>query len=126
MKQRVGIARALAIDPQILLMDEPFGASDALTRGFLEDEIERTWEQERKTVILITHGIEEALLLSDRVVMMTRGPGARIAQVLDVPFPRPRRREELDRYAGYHDLKAAMEEYLTRETRAVEESRSRK
>ncbi|MDX2273799.1 MAG: ABC transporter ATP-binding protein [Cyanobacteriota bacterium] len=123
MKQRVGIARALAINPQILLMDEPFGALDALTRGFLQDEIERIWEQERKTVILITHSIEEALLLSDQIVMMTRGPAARIAQVLDVPFPRPRRREELDQYPGYHGLKAAMEQHLSHETRTVEESR---
>ena len=126
MKQRVGIARALAINPQILLMDEPFGALDALTRGFLQDEIERIWEQERKTVILITHSIEEALLLSDKIVMMTRGPAAGIAQVLDVPFPRPRRREELDQYPGYHELKAAMERHLSYETRAVEESRVRK
>jgi nitrate/nitrite transport system ATP-binding protein len=126
MKQRVGIARALAINPQMLLMDEPFGALDALTRGFLQDEIERIWEQERKTVILITHSIEEALLLSDQIVMMTRGPAARIAQVLDVPFPRPRRREELDQYPGYHALKAAMEQHLSYETRAVEESRIRK
>ncbi|MEB3295580.1 MAG: ABC transporter ATP-binding protein [Synechococcales bacterium] len=123
MKQRVGIARALAINPQILLMDEPFGALDALTRGFLQDEIERIWEQERKTVILITHSIEEALLLSDKIVMMTRGPAAGIAQVLDVPFPRPRKREELDQYPGYHALKAAMEQHLSYETRAVEESR---
>ncbi len=123
MKQRVGIARALAINPQILLMDEPFGALDALTRGFLQDEIERIWEQDRKTVILITHSIEEALLLSDKIVMMTRGPAARIAQVLDVPFPRPRKREELDQYPGYHALKAAMEEHLSNETRAVEEAR---
>lgn len=126
MKQRVGIARALAIDPQILLMDEPFGALDALTRGFLQDEIARIWEQERKTVILITHSIEEALLLSDQIVMMTRGPAARIAQVLDVPFPRPRRREELDQYPDYHKLKTAMEQHLSYETRAVEESRIRK
>ncbi len=126
MKQRVGIARALAINPQILLMDEPFGALDALTRGFLQDEIERIWEQERKTVILITHSIEEALLLSDKIVMMTKGPAAGIAQVLDVPFPRPRRREELDQYPGYHALKTAMEQHLSYETRAVEESRVRK
>lgn len=123
MKQRVGIARALAINPQILLMDEPFGALDALTRGFLQDEVERIWEQQRKTVILITHSIEEALLLSDKIVMMTRGPAAQIAQILDVPFPRPRHRETLDQHPAYHELKTAMELHLSRETRAVEAAR---
>ncbi|MCU0550822.1 MAG: ABC transporter ATP-binding protein [Leptolyngbya sp. Prado105] len=123
MKQRVGIARALSINPQILLMDEPFGALDALTRGFLQDEIERIWEQQRKTVVLITHSIEEALLLSDKIVMMSRGPAARIVEVLEVPFPRPRKRESLDQYPLYHELKAELEQHLSRETRAVEESR---
>jgi nitrate/nitrite transport system ATP-binding protein len=123
MKQRVGIARALAINPEILLMDEPFGALDALTRGFLQDEVARIWEQQRKTVILITHSIEEALLLSDKIVMMSRGPAARIVEVLDVPFPRPRRRESLDQYPDYHALKAELELHLSRETRAIEESR---
>ncbi|WP_416676566.1 ABC transporter ATP-binding protein [Egbenema bharatensis] len=123
MRQRVGIARALAINPQILLMDEPFGALDALTRGFLQDEVERIWEQQRKTVVLITHSIEEALLLSDKIVMMTRGPAARIAKILDVPFARPRHRETLDQHPAYHELKAEMELHLTKETRAVEEAR---
>lgn len=123
MKQRVGIARALAIDPQILLMDEPFGALDALTRGFLQDEVARIWEQKRKTVVMITHSIEEALLLSDKIVMMKRGPAAGIDEILDVSFPRPRSRENLDQQSGYHDLKAEMEEHLMRETRAVEASR---
>jgi nitrate/nitrite transport system ATP-binding protein len=123
MKQRVGIARALAINPQILLMDEPFGALDALTRGFLQDEIERIWERERKTVIMITHSIDEALLLSDRIIMMTRGPAARVDEILEVPFPRPRNREELDQYPAYHDLKVEMERHLSRETRAVEAAR---
>ena len=123
MRQRVGIARALAIDPQILLMDEPFGALDALTRGFLQDEVERIWEQKRKTVIMITHSIEEALLLSDRIVMMTRGPAARIDEILEVPFPRPRNRETIDQHPAYHTLKAEMESHLYRETRAVEEAR---
>jgi nitrate/nitrite transport system ATP-binding protein len=123
MKQRVGIARALAINPEILLMDEPFGALDALTRGFLQDEVERIWEQQRKTVVLITHSIEEALLLSDRIVMMTRGPAAKIAQILDVPFPRPRHRDTLDRDSSYRELKSQMEQHLSRETRAVEEAR---
>lgn len=123
MRQRVGIARALAINPQILLMDEPFGALDALTRGFLQDEIERIWEQQRKTVIMITHSIDEALLLSDRIVMMTRGPAARVDEILEVPFPRPRNRETIEQHPAYHDLKAEMESHLFRETRAVEEAR---
>jgi nitrate/nitrite transport system ATP-binding protein len=123
MKQRVGIARALAINPSILLMDEPFGALDALTRNFLQDEVARIWEHKQKTVVLITHSIEEALLLSDKIVMMTRGPAATIAQVLDVPFPRPRQREELDRHPDYHTLKVAMELHLMRETKAIEGSR---
>jgi len=123
MKQRVGIARALAINPQILLMDEPFGALDALTRGFLQEEIERIWERDQKTVIMITHSISEALLLSDKIVMMTRGPAAGIAQVLDVPFPRPRDRESVEDHPAYHDLKLEMEHHLMRETRAVEEAR---
>ncbi|MGP1386608.1 MAG: ABC transporter ATP-binding protein [Thainema sp.] len=126
MRQRVGIARALAIDPQILLMDEPFGALDALTRGFLQDEIERIWEQQRKTVIMITHSIDEALLLSDRIVMMTRGPAARVDEILEVPFPRPRNRETIEQHPAYHELKAEMESHLFRETRAVEAARIQK
>ena len=123
MRQRVGIARALAINPQILLMDEPFGALDALTRGFLQDEIERIWEEHRKTVIMITHSIDEALLLSDKIVMMTKGPAAGIAKILDVPFPRPRNRLEVEEHPEYHRLKVEMEQHLFRETRAVEEAR---
>ena len=125
MRQRVGIARALAINPQILLMDEPFGALDALTRGFLQDEIERIWEQQRKTAIMITHSIEEALLLSDRIVMMTRGPAATIDEVLEVPFPRPRDRTTVENHPDYLKLKKEMEDHLYRETRAVEEARIR-
>ena len=123
MKQRVGIARALAINPQILLMDEPFGALDALTRSFLQDEIQRILEQQQKTAVMITHSIEEALLLSDRIVMMTRGPAARIAGILEVPFPRPRHRETINQDPLYIQLKTKMEQHLLRETRAVEESR---
>lgn len=125
MRQRVGIARALAINPQILLMDEPFGALDALTRGFLQDEIERIWEQQRKTAIMITHSIDEALLLSDRIAMMTKGPAAHIAKVLEVPFPRPRDRAEVENHPDYMRLKKEMEDHLYRETKAVEEARIR-
>ena len=123
MRQRVGIARALAINPQILLMDEPFGALDALTRGFLQDEVERIWEQQRKTAIMITHSIDEALLLSDRIVMMTKGPAARIDEVLEVPFPRPRDRTKVENHPAYLELKQEMEDHLYRETRAVEAAR---
>ncbi|MEM9566972.1 MAG: ABC transporter ATP-binding protein [Cyanobacteria bacterium P01_E01_bin.34] len=125
MRQRVGIARALAINPKVLLMDEPFGALDALTRGYLQDEIERIWEQHRKTVIMITHSIDEALLLSDRIVMMSRGPAATIARVLDVPFPRPRDRSAVEHHPEYLPLRAEMEEHLYRETRVVEQARVR-
>ena len=123
MRQRVGIARALAINPQILLMDEPFGALDALTRGFLQEEIERIWEKQRKTAIMITHSIDEALLLSDRIVMMTKGPAARIDQVLKVPFSRPRNRTVVENHPAYLKLKQDMENHLYRETRAVEKAR---
>ncbi len=123
MRQRVGIARALAINPQILLMDEPFGALDALTRGFLQEEIERIWEKQRKTAIMITHSIDEALLLSDRIVMMTKGPAARIDKVLKVPFSRPRNRTVVENHPAYLKLKQDMENHLYRETRAVEEAR---
>ncbi len=123
MRQRVGIARALAINPKVLLMDEPFGALDALTRGYLQEEIERIWEQDRKTVIMITHSIDEALLLSDKIVMMTRGPAAKIAQILDVPFPRPRNRTAVEHHPAYDGLRTEMEAHLYRETRYVEQAR---
>jgi nitrate ABC transporter ATP-binding subunit len=93
MKQRVGIARAFAADPQVLLLDEPFGALDALTRGSMQDELTAIWEKNRKTVMMITHDVDEAIYLSDRIVLMSNGPKAAIGRIAQVPIPRPRSRE---------------------------------
>lgn len=104
MKQRVGIARALATEPSILLMDEPFGALDALTRSSLQDELVRIVEATRSTVVMVTHDIDEAILLSDRIVMMTRGPAAKIGGIETISLVRPRDRLALASsvdYAGY-------------------------
>ena len=95
MKQRVGIARALAMEPTVLLMDEPFGALDALTRAHLQDQLMEIQVRLRNTVIMITHDVDEAVLLSDRIVMMTNGPSATIGEILPVPLERPRRRLDL-------------------------------
>ncbi len=95
MKQRVGIARALAMEPKMLLMDEPFGALDALTRARLQDELMRVVETTGATVMMVTHDVDEAVLLSDRIVMMTNGPAATIGEVLRVDLPRPRHRVEM-------------------------------
>ena len=92
MKQRVGIARALAMEPKVLLLDEPFGALDALTRAHLQDSVMEIHATLGNTVMMITHDVDEAVLLSDRIVMMTNGPAARIGEVLDVALPRPRER----------------------------------
>src|SRR5437667_4274538 len=95
MQQRVGIARAFALEPRLLLLDEPFSLLDALTRMELQDELITLWEAKRRTVIMVTHDVDEALQLPDRIVMMTHGSAATIGRIFDVPFPRPRRRDEL-------------------------------
>jgi nitrate/nitrite transport system ATP-binding protein len=104
MKQRVGIARALAMAPKLLLLDEPFGALDALTRAHLQDELMRIVADTHSTVVMVTHDVDEAILLSDRIVMMTNGPAATIGEILDVKLPRPRDRLALadnPQYAHY-------------------------
>jgi nitrate/nitrite transport system ATP-binding protein len=112
MKQRVGIARALAMEPKMLLLDEPFGALDALTRATLQDELMRIVARTGSTVLMVTHDVDEAVLLSDRVVMMTNGPAARIGDVLEVTLPRPRERLTLAHDPRFMELRAKVLEFL--------------
>jgi nitrate/nitrite transport system ATP-binding protein len=114
MKQRVGIARALAIQPKMLLMDEPFGALDALTRGRLQRQVLDIWESHQQAVMMITHDVDEALYMSDRVVMMTNGPHATIGEILEVPFPHPRDRQALRESKEYFELRNHALNFLDR------------
>jgi nitrate/nitrite transport system ATP-binding protein len=114
MKQRVGIARALAIEPKMLLLDEPFGALDALTRAKLQDELMRIVENTHATVLMVTHDVDEAVLLSDRIVMMTNGPAARIGGIVEVDLPRPRERLELAGSHRYMELRTTVMDFLYR------------
>jgi nitrate/nitrite transport system ATP-binding protein len=118
MKQRVGIARALAMEPKVLLLDEPFGALDALTRAHLQDSVMAIHAQLENTVLMITHDVDEAVLLSDRIVMMTNGPAARIGEVLAVPLVRPRKRLELIADPAYIRCRQRVLEFLYARHRA--------
>jgi len=120
MKQRVGIARALAMQPQILLMDEPFGALDALTRAHMQDSLMAIQHELNNTVIMITHDVDEAVLLSDRIVMMTNGPAATIGEILDVRLERPRDRLALAGDAAYTGLRTQVLRFLYEKQRKVE------
>ena len=117
MKQRVGIARALAMQPNMLLLDEPFGALDALTRANLQDELMRIVTETGSTVLMVTHDVDEAVLLSDRIVMMTNGPSATIGEILSVPLARPRDRLALAHDAQYIDCRSAVLEFLYQKQR---------
>ncbi len=112
MKQRVGIARALAMQPKILLLDEPFGALDALTRAHLQDSVMQIHATLKNTMIMITHDVDEAVLLSDRIIMMTNGPSATIGEILEVNLPRPRKRLELVSNATYIKAREAVLKFL--------------
>ncbi|MBT9527916.1 MAG: ABC transporter ATP-binding protein [Rhizobacter sp.] len=115
MKQRVGIARALAMEPKVLLMDEPFGALDALTRAHLQDELLKIVARTHSTVVMVTHDVDEAVLLSDRIVMMTNGPAATIGEILSIELPRPRNRVELAEESHYvHYRKEVLDFLYTR------------
>ncbi|MBW4667624.1 MAG: nitrate ABC transporter ATP-binding protein [Cyanomargarita calcarea GSE-NOS-MK-12-04C] len=105
MKQRVAIARALSIRPKLLILDEPFGALDAITREELQEELLKIWREHRVTVLMITHDIDEALFMADRLVMMTNGPSAKIGEILDIPFSRPRNRARIMEDPKYYELR---------------------
>lgn len=117
MKQRVGIARALAMEPKVLLLDEPFGALDALTRAHLQDELMKIVAATQSTVVMVTHDVDEAVLLSDRVVMLTNGPAATIGEILEVDLPRPRERVSLSNNPEYQACRTAVLEFLYRRQR---------
>jgi nitrate ABC transporter ATP-binding subunit len=114
MKQRVCIARALALRPQVLILDEPFGALDPITREELQEQLLKIWQDHQITVMMITHDIDEALFLADRIVMMTNGPAAQIGEVLNLPFGRPRQRSRLMEQPEYYDLRNHALDFLFR------------
>jgi nitrate/nitrite transport system ATP-binding protein len=119
MRQRVGIARAFAIEPKLLLMDEPFGALDALTRGMIQDELIRIWEKTNQTVFMITHDVDEAILLADRILLMTNGPYARVAEAVKVDIPRPRDRTTIIRDPAYYPIRNHLVEFLVERSREL-------
>jgi nitrate/nitrite transport system ATP-binding protein len=112
MKQRVGIARALSIEPKIMLMDEPFSALDALTRGTLQDEVRRICLTTGQTVFMITHDVDEAIYLADRIVLMTNGPGAKLAEIVDNPLPKDRARADIHRHPLYYAVRNHIIDFL--------------
>jgi nitrate/nitrite transport system ATP-binding protein len=112
MRQRVAVARALALDPAVLLLDEPFGALDALTRGTLQDELESIWERDQKTVVLVTNDVDEAVLLADRIVPLSAGPAAALGPAIDVPLPRPRDRKAVNHDSRFKEARRRVIEYL--------------
>ena len=126
MKQRVGIARALAMQPKVLLLDEPFGALDALTRAHLQDEVMRIQGELHSTVMMITHDVDEAVLLSDRIVMMTNGPAATIGEILTIDLPRPRNRIEMADDPQYNHYRHAVLSFLYEKQRKVEDLGARR
>lgn len=114
MKQRVGLARAFSIEPKVLLLDEPFAQIDALTRGVIQEELIQMWNATRNTVFMVTHDVDEAILLSDRILLMTNGPCARIAELVDVAIPRPRARETIIEHPHYYKIRNHVIHFLVR------------
>ena len=114
MKQRVGLARAFSIEPKVLLLDEPFAQIDALTRGVIQEELIQMWNATRNTVFMVTHDVDEAILLSDRILLMTNGPSARIAEIVDVTIPRPRARVTVIDHPHYYKIRNHVIHFLVR------------
>jgi nitrate/nitrite transport system ATP-binding protein len=119
MRQRVSIARAFATHPQLLLMDEPFGALDALTRGMIQEELIKIWEETHQTVFMITHDVDEAILLSDRILLMTNGPQARVAESVQVSIPRPRNRTDIIHHPGYYKIRNHLVDFLVNRSKEL-------
>ncbi|MEP6889050.1 MAG: ABC transporter ATP-binding protein [Nitrospirales bacterium] len=114
MKQRVGLARAFSIEPKVLLLDEPFAQIDALTRGVIQEELIQMWNATRNTVFMVTHDVDEAILLSDRILLMTNGPSARIAEIVEVTIPRPRARVTIIDHPHYYKIRNHVIHFLVR------------
>ncbi|WP_404473696.1 ABC transporter ATP-binding protein [Vreelandella venusta] len=112
MRQRVSIARAFATKPKLLLLDEPFGALDALTRGVIQDELVKIWTHDQQTVFMITHDVDEAILLADRIFLMTNGPEARIAEAVEIDLPRPRNRAEIIKHPHFYKIRNYLVDFL--------------
>lgn len=112
MQQRVGIARAFALKPKVLLLDEPFGMLDSLTRGELQDVLLEVWNKEKITAVMITHDVDEAIFLADRVIMMTSGPRAKIGKIEEIKFERPRLRKELIEHEQFYDYRKSLIDFL--------------
>ena len=125
MKQRVGIARALSIEPKIMLMDEPFSALDALTRGTLQDEVRRICLETGQTVFMITHDVDEAIYLADRIVLMTNGPNAALAEVVENPLPKHRQRSDVHRHPLYYGVRNHIIDFLVSRSRTWREDAKR-
>jgi nitrate/nitrite transport system ATP-binding protein len=122
MRQRVSVARALAMNPDVLLMDEPLSALDALTRATLQDEIVRIWEQDRKTAILITNDVDEGILMADRIIPLSAGPGATLGPSLAIDIPRPRDRKAINHHPRFKEIRGQVIGFLTASRKRATES----
>lgn len=125
MKQRVGIARAFATQPELLLMDEPFGALDALTRGVIQDELINIVDETQQTVFMITHDIDEAILLADRIFLMSNGPRAFLAEIVENTIPKPRHRDNIHHHAHYYKIRNHLLDFLVHRSKALQQQSQR-